>query len=431
MASFSLAAQTDVHAHIITDSYRSFIDSHKASLDEGFPLPEWSVSAHLAFMDKAGIQTSVLTVPAPQPYFGDAQESAIICRELNEECAAIKSAHPGRFRFCAVLPLPNVRAALAEAKYALEVLGADGVKLATNAYGQYLGDEDLEPLMSYLNERKAVIIIHPHKPSSTNEALVKKVPLASYEYLAETTRAVLNMIASDVLVRYPDLKVVVPHCGSFLPNALPRFKGLLPVMTAHGYMKNVDVEANMSRLYYDLAGAATDDVIKTLLTITVPDHLLYGSDYPYVSPTALLEAKASLEKRLPALGLNTEDLFSNNARRLFGEKVDDQETGERIVRIAEIEVFADKIGEYLSYAKEVGETSMAMEPGVIALFSMQSKDDPTKVYIVEVYADKAAYQHHIGTEHFRKYKEGTASMVKSLKLIDTVPLVSVPIGKSR
>ena len=74
---------------------------------------------------------------------------------------------------------------------------------------------------------------------------------------------------------------------------------------------------------------------------------------------------------------------------------------------------------------------MAMEPGVIALFSMQSKDDPTKVYIVEVYADKAAYQHHIGTEHFRKYKEGTASMVKSLKLIDTVPLVSVPIGKSR
>ena len=239
------------------------------------------------------------------------------------------------------------------------------------------------------------------------------------------------MIASDVLVRYPDLKVVVPHCGSFLPNALPRFKGLLPVMTAHGYMKNVDVEANMSRLYYDLAGAATDDVIKTLLTITVPDHLLYGSDYPYVSPTALMEAKASLEKRLPALGLNTEDLFSNNARRLFGEKVDAQETGERIVRIAEIEVFADKIGEYLSYAKEVGETSMAMEPGVIALFSMQSKDDPAKVYIVEVYADKAAYQHHIGTEHFRKYKEGTASMVKSLKLIDTVPLVSVPIGKSR
>ena len=113
MASFSLAAQTDVHAHIITDSYRSFIDSHKASLDEGFPLPEWSVSAHLAFMDKAGIQTSVLTVPAPQPYFGDAQESAIICRELNEECAAIKSAHPGRFRFFAVLPLQDVDAALA------------------------------------------------------------------------------------------------------------------------------------------------------------------------------------------------------------------------------------------------------------------------------------------------------------------------------
>ncbi len=59
-------------------------------------------------------------------------------------------------------------------------------------------------------------------------------PLASYEYLAETTRAILNMVARNLLVRYPDLKVVVPHCGSFLPNALPRFKGLLPVMIKQG-----------------------------------------------------------------------------------------------------------------------------------------------------------------------------------------------------
>ena len=268
-------------------------------------------------MDEAGIQTAVLTMPAPQPWFGDGAESAAICRKFNEEAAALKAQYPGRFLFCAALPLPDVDAAIAEAKYALEVLGADGVKLATNAYGQYLGDAELEPLMAYLNSRKAVIITHPNKPSAVNDKLISTVPLASYEYLAETTRAVLNMVAHNVLVRYPELKVVVPHCGSFLPNALPRFKGLLPVMIQQGYMQPVDVDANISRLYFDLAGAATDEAIASLLTITEPAHILYGSDYPYVAASALIGAKKTLEGRLAAHGLNLEDVLSCNAKQLF------------------------------------------------------------------------------------------------------------------
>ena len=173
--------------------------------------------------------------------------------------------------------------------------------------------------MAYLNGRKAVIITHPHKPSAVNDKLVEAVPLASYEYLAETTRAVLNMVAHDVLVRYPDLKVVVPHCGSFLPNALPRFKGLLPVMTAQGYMHPVDVDANLSRLYFDLAGAATDEAIESLLTVTEPSHILYGSDYPYVAAPALVGARTALEARLAAHGLDPQAVMADNAARLFAQ----------------------------------------------------------------------------------------------------------------
>ncbi len=171
--------------------------------------------------------------------------------------------------------------------------------------------------MAYLNSRKAVIVTHPHKPSAVNDELIAAVPLASYEYLAETTRAILNMVAHDVLVRYPDLKVVVPHCGSFLPNALPRFKGLLPVMVKQGYMQPVDVDANISRIYFDLAGAATDEAIESLLTITEPSHILYGSDYPYVAAPALIGAKKALEGRLAAHGLAPEDILTNNAKSLF------------------------------------------------------------------------------------------------------------------
>lgn len=415
-------AQIDLHSHAITQGYLNYIKANGAEMDEGFPIPSWDAERHIAFMDKASIQTSVLTMPAPQPFFGNAEASAAVCRRYNEECAALKAHYPGRFLFCAALPLPDVPHALEEAHYALEVLGADGIKLATNSYGQYLGDPALDTLMAYLDQQKAVIILHPHKPSAVNAQLIADVPLASYEYLAETSRSILNMIAHNVLVRYPHLKVVVPHCGSFLPNALPRFRSLLPVMVKQGIMHPVDVDANLSRLYYDLAGAPTDDVLDALMTITTPDHILYGSDYPYVAEPVLISGKQALEERLASHGLNPQDIFTDNARRLFGEAIPFRQYGERIVRLAEIEVEPSMLEEYLVFAREVGETSTRVEPGVLTLFSMQTKEDPCKIYILEIYADHDAYQSHIQTPHFKKYKEGTAMMVKSLKLIDTNPL---------
>ena len=418
-------AQIDIHCHAITENYIDFVKANGAEMDEGFPIPSWNLERHIAFMDKAGIHTSVLTMPAPQPYFGDAKASANVCRRFNEECTALKARYPGRFMFCAALPLPNVESALREAKYALETLGADGVKLATNSYGQYLGDPALDTLMAYLDAQNAVIILHPHKPSAVNAQLIADVPMASYEYLSETTRTILNMIAHNVLVRYPHLKVVVPHCGSFLPNALPRFRSLLPVMIKQGYMQPVDVDANLSRLYYDLAGAPTDEVIDALLTITTPDHILYGSDYPYVAEQVLVGGKTALENRLASHGLNPQDIFTDNARRLFGENIPLRQYGERIVRLAEIEVVPEFLDEYLAFAKEVGETSVKVESGVLTLFSMQEKENPYKIHILEIYADKEAYQSHLQTAHFKKYKEGTAKMVKSLKLIDTNPLAGM------
>ena len=78
-----------------------------------------------------------------------------------------------------------------------------------------------------------------------------------------------------------------------------------------------------------------------------------------------------------------------------------------------------------SHAITKGYPSVKVEPGVLTLFSMQTKEDPCKIYILEIYADQEAYQSHIQTAHFKKYKEGTAKMVKSLKLIDVNPLAGM------
>lgn len=94
-----------------------------------------------------------------------------------------------------------------------------------------------------------------------------------------------------------------------------------------------------------------------------------------------------------------------------------------IVRMSMISVDPQYIEEYKAYVSEVGRDSMEKEPGVRVLYSMQQERDPTKFMILEIYASDEAYQHHIKTDHFQKYKQGTLHMVKELDLVDSIPLV--------
>ncbi len=93
-----------------------------------------------------------------------------------------------------------------------------------------------------------------------------------------------------------------------------------------------------------------------------------------------------------------------------------------IVRLAEIEVYPEHLQEYLKFAGEVDRLSVEREPGVVCLFPMQSTEDSTQIRILEIYASEEAYQSHIKTEHFLKYKQGTLHMVKSLRLPAMKPL---------
>ena len=420
----------DMHSHIITPEFMSALDKEGRLLDEGFPLPKWDAEAQLKWMDEAGIHTSVLTLAAPQP------TSAKVVRATNEAAAKLKYEHPDRFRFCAALPLPDVDAAIEEARYALDVLSADGIKLATNVNGQYLGAPELDTLFSFLNERKAVVILHPHCPDPVNKQVMQQTPLAMQEYLSETTRAVSNMISRNVLARYPNVKVVVPHCGAYLPLMVSRMQSLTPVMQANKLVGDIDWDANLAALYYDLAGAHSPEVIHMLLTITTPDHLLYGSDYPYVAPQVLTQSLQRMQQYLttePDLAAYREMILHKNAEWLLGLS-SDKPTAKKhedtmLVRIAEIEVHPEYLEAYLTAATEIQQKSLAEEPGVLCLFPNQMKEDSTQIRILEIYASQQAYQHHIQTAHFQKYKQGTFHMVKSLKLQDLTPLATETMSK--
>ena len=95
----------------------------------------------------------------------------------------------------------------------------------------------------------------------------------------------------------------------------------------------------------------------------------------------------------------------------------------KMVRLARLIVDSAQLENYKAMLIEEIETSVRIEPGVKTLYAVSEKNNPTHITILEIYADTAAYKAHIQTPHFLKYKEGTKSMVRSLELVETVPLV--------
>ena len=94
-----------------------------------------------------------------------------------------------------------------------------------------------------------------------------------------------------------------------------------------------------------------------------------------------------------------------------------------MVRLAKLVIDSVQLDKYKLFLKEEIETSLRVEPGVITLYAVSEKDKPTHITILEIYADTTTYKMHIQTPHFLKYKTGTKDMVKSLELVETIPLL--------
>lgn len=101
----------------------------------------------------------------------------------------------------------------------------------------------------------------------------------------------------------------------------------------------------------------------------------------------------------------------------------DSSREENVVRLSKITVDANRLDEYNAYLKEEIEASMRLEPGVLTLYAVAEKDVPNRITILEIYANRTAYESHLKTPHFQKYKQGTIEMVEDLVLTDTQPLI--------
>jgi 6-methylsalicylate decarboxylase len=297
----------DTHQHIVPPFYARWLDQ-KGVTAGGLPIPKWSVEDALDLMEAAAVSAGILSVSTPGVHLGNDEEPRKMAREVNEFAAEVVQQHPHRFGLFATLTLPDVQGAIEEARYALDVLKADGVVLLTNVRGAYLGTDAWDPLMAELNQRKAVVFVHP---SDLPGSGVPGIPPFAADFLLDTTRAAINYAKSGSLERYPNLKVILSHAGGFVPYAAER---IARICSPDG--TNASGIARLQEFYFDTALSSSPYALPSLLAFANPTHITFGSDWPYAPKVRALHFVQMLE-RFELSGEMRTAVDQTNAQKLF------------------------------------------------------------------------------------------------------------------
>ena len=302
----------DVHAHFVTDAYVAAARAAGHEQPDGMPAwPSWTLEGQFALMDACGIERAMLSISSPGVHFGDDAAGRGLAREVNEVGAGYRRDHPARFGHFASLPLPDVEGALAEAVYALDELGSDGVTVETNAHGRYLGDEAFAPLWAELSRREAVVFVHPTSPVGA-AALTAGRPRPMLEFVFETARTYADLVLGGTLARFPGIRWIATHGGGALPLVAGRLE-----MFRSGFLRGGDgepVPEQLRALWFDTAGTPFPHQVPLLERVVGLDHLVYGSDSCWTPPAVVTAQVASID----AAGARWRDLTTANARRLLG-----------------------------------------------------------------------------------------------------------------
>lgn len=268
----------DTHVHVTPPSYLAALERVFGGRLPG--IAPSTAAGLLEMMGRYEIDAAVVSLGPPGVFFGDQAMANELARLVNEEAAELARSNPGRLAALAVLPLPDVDAALAELEHALDVLGLDGVFMLTNLGGTYLGDPAWSPVFDELERRAAYAFVHPTLPP---HPLPLAHPVWLYEFPFETTRAAAQLVYSGTLERCPGIRIQLAHLGGAAPFLAGRLASLADREPALAEQAPAGAREYLRRLYYD-TGLANDGVpLASTLETTDPGHVVFGTDWPYAA----------------------------------------------------------------------------------------------------------------------------------------------------
>ncbi|WP_378300347.1 amidohydrolase family protein [Actinomadura sediminis] len=309
-----LYGRIDTHHHAVPPKMRQWAVEQGMIPPTGGPdWAQWTLSSTLATMDANCIAVGVASAPVPPEVFADRETAESGVRVCNESLAELVRDHPTRFGFFANVAMLHPDLALEQAAYALDELGAHGVLLTTSAAGRYLGDRAFDPLLAELDRRGAVVFAHPFSPKGIVE--VPGVADHVADFLLDTTRTALSLIAAGALDRYRRLSIILSHAGGFLPYIAGR---------AEGWGREDDdapdpakIRRALRRFYYDTALPMSPYATPTLLGAVGADRVLFGTDWP-ANPASEVARETARFDRDPGLNRREHEAIArDNALRLL------------------------------------------------------------------------------------------------------------------
>lgn len=304
-----------MHSHYISPGFAQFLDDYFDGQGDGVPTPHFSIDNYLSLMQEADIDYGVLSISSPHLSAAPDEEMLKLTEEVNDYGANLTKSYKDKIGFFASLPLPLVEESVRAIDYALDVQNAHGFTLPTNARGIYLGDQRLDDILAKLNERHALVAIHPNEPKPINDDIKAEILTPLMEFFFDTTRTIIFMNQNNVFSRYPNIKWIVPHSGALLPIIVQRVDMGNKMFDVENQPD--DLEQTMQSLYFDLAGKVLPHQLPTLLTMVDENKIVYGADAPYTTDKVVKLLNDELESSSLLTDEQQQKFFYDNAQNLI------------------------------------------------------------------------------------------------------------------
>lgn len=310
----------DTHAHVFPAAYLDFLQAHgrpesEIAIARGLNADssDAELGARIEWMDRAGVATQIIAVTPQVPSLPDGGDSATAARIVNDEYARIVRDYPGRFLAYGALPLPHIKETLAEIPYIFDELGFSGVSVSTVTMGSFfLNDPSLDPVWEALNERSAIVNVHPTGSGACSKMLLD----AGLEWVngapVEDATATLQLLKADVLRRYPNLTFHIAHLGGDLPFLARRIEDNYEDWDAFP----ASPMEQMRKMYFDAANFHEPSLRLAAETFGIR-QILGGSDFPYFQKEKYVRAFSYIREA----NLSQDEIDSvlfGNAQRLYG-----------------------------------------------------------------------------------------------------------------
>ena len=286
----------DVHFHHIPPFYADAVYAAGRGPAIG-RYPEWTPELALDLMDRSDIRVALTSLAQPGVGFGSQSGAERLARRCNDYAAELIARCPDRFGAFATVPMRSIEGAIREIVHCLDELRFDGVSLFASYGERFLGDAWFDPVLEALNDRSAVVFVHPGlHPSSATLAL--PWPGFMMEYLFDTTRAVVNLIFTRAIERYPRIQFILPHAGGLVPYFAWRLSVSPMIDKRLPQLSREQVFADLAHFCYDNALAPGEQTFGALDHVARPERVVFGSDFPFANARVIAEALRTHESGL-------------------------------------------------------------------------------------------------------------------------------------